>query len=91
METTAEQSENKIRSEEEVNKMIELMRSNTLEGRTAKLLDIADPAEYIEEIRQMMCVYVASKDFKRMTKSGKVGFIWKTTNLLEYIARLDQK
>ena len=77
-------------SEEEVNRLLEIMKSNTLEGRTAKLLSEAGTADYIEEFRQMMTAYFACNDFKDLSKSGKRSSVWLITALFEYISKLDK-
>lgn len=76
-------------TEEETNNLIDLMESDTLEGRTAKLLSKCPASSYVEQVRQMMCVYITSEDFNNMSESGKNSFIWETTLLIEYLTKLD--
>jgi len=80
----------KQRTPEEIEAYEALLKSDTLQGRTARLLDSADAKDYTEELRHTMSGYVLSENFQECDAGQQSSWLWNMTLLLEYISQLDK-
>ena len=85
--------ENKeINTKEEFNAHIELMKKDTLEGRTAKLLEAQSAKEYAYDLQTMFCGFITSKAFiTDLGESDRGNFAYHFMQLLDYVKNLSKE